>query len=64
MLLLSLMALVAVTRAEVGNVNKDDDLGKIVKDVPLTTDGDSSGDGEVAGQVDPNYVPILPFTEE
>jgi hypothetical protein len=58
------MALSTVTRAEVGNVNKDEDLGKVVKDVPLTPDGESSGDGEVAGQVDPNYVPILPFTEE
>ena len=64
MLLLSLMALSALTRAEVGNVNKDEDLGKIVPNVPVSPDAESSSDGAVAGEVDPNYVPILPFTEE
>ena len=85
MLLLSLMALSAIdfARAEVGNVNRDEDLGKIVMetyydpeegkvvlDKEYSTEWESKGNGEVSweesevGQVDKNYVPVLPFTEE
>ena len=38
------------------------DMGKIVKDPPAP--GTESDDGSVAGEVDPNYVPILPFSEQ
>ena len=73
-LLLSLLALGSVTRAEIGNVNRDEDLGQIVGEHKVfeeSTEWETQGGGEVswsesseAGQVDPNYVPILPDSEE
>lgn len=47
-LLLSLMALSVITRAEVGNVNRDEDLGQVVSNVPkINAEGESSADDEV-----------------
>ena len=50
------------------DLNGDADLGKIISDdgtVQGQTNGENNPTGEdgEAGQVDPNYVPILPFTE-
>ncbi len=42
--------------------NTDADMGKIVKDPPPP--GSEAADGGVAGEIDPNYVPILPFSEQ
>ena len=68
-------------RGEVGNVNRDEDMGKIVEthfdeggkvilDKEYSTEWEKEGGGEVSweesetGQVDKNYVPVLPFSEE
>ena len=62
MLLLSMLAIstVSAQNSRSAELNTDADLGKIVSNEPQP-----AGEGdEVAGQVDPNYVPILPFTEE
>jgi len=60
-LLISLLALSAVTRASSGNVNRDEDLGAIV--APRDPNAESNDGGE-AGTVDPNYVPVIPNSEE
>ena len=56
-LMLMLVLSVSAQRPhETGNVNRDDDLGQIVDDTPPE-------ESEDQGHVDPNYVPIMPFTE-
>ena len=77
------LSAIDLARAEVGNVNRDEDLGKIVMethydegeskvilDKEYSTEWEKEGGGEVSweesetGQVDKNYVPVLPFSEE
>jgi hypothetical protein len=43
------------------NVNNDDDLGKIVEDLPA---GESSSSETTAGEIDPNFAIVLPNSEE
>ena len=62
MLLQCFTSTMVAVRAAPGEMNTDADLGKIVTDPPaLGTE--AASDGAVAGTVDPNYVPVLPFTE-
>jgi hypothetical protein len=61
LLLLSALVMSSVASAQgaQAKLNGDDDLGKVIGDTPP-----SDGETVVAGEVDPNYVPILPFSEE
>ena len=55
-----LSTIMTVTFAkDLANVNNEDDLGKIVDDLPPV-----DGSSETVGEIDPNYNPVLPFSEE
>ena len=50
----------AQTTSSTTTLNGDADLGKVVG----TTSGDPASTDESVGTVDPNYTPVLPFTEQ